>query len=171
MQKETQFLDLGNQEETLSPESLDQSRISLLNFGARTISLASDKSEQQLSMFQKHTFLVKVWGWGGSVGTFQTNTMSLPSIDSGIVSYGQCDLFLEGPKFHHEGPTLMTYVPHQGFLILSFGAGDKVVARTLQGEAPPTSQSGSVCPHYCPGFCHPWDSQEHHISASPPCST
>lgn len=71
MQKETQFLDLGSQGETLSPESLNQSRISLLNFGAGTISFASNKSEQ-LSVSQKHTLLVKVWGWGGSVGTFQT---------------------------------------------------------------------------------------------------
>lgn len=62
MQKETQFLDLGNQEETLSPESLVQNCISLLNFGESTISLVSDKSEQQLSMFQNYTFLVKVWG-------------------------------------------------------------------------------------------------------------
>lgn len=61
MQKETQFLDLGSQGETLSPESLNQSRISLLNFGAGTISFASNKSEQ-LSVSQKHTLLVKVGG-------------------------------------------------------------------------------------------------------------
>lgn len=65
MQEETQFLDLGSQGETLFPESLNQSRISLLNFGAGTIFFASKKSEQ-LSVSQKHTLLVR------SVETFQT---------------------------------------------------------------------------------------------------
>lgn len=93
--------------ETLSPESLNQSHISLLNFGAGTISLATNKSEQ-LSVFQKHTFLVKVWGGVEVLELFKQIQCHLPSIDSGIVNYGQSDLFLEGPKFPHEGPTLMT---------------------------------------------------------------